>query len=64
MHISVEADKCITSGQCVLLAPEVFDQDDEGLVILLTDSPEPGLHEAVREAASVCPAQLIHLADH
>jgi ferredoxin len=63
MHISLEKDKCITSGQCVLLAPEVFDQDDDGLVLLLTDSPRPELHEAVREAAALCPAQLIHLAD-
>jgi ferredoxin len=63
MHISLEKDKCITSGQCVLLAPQVFDQDDDGIVVLLADSPGPELQDSVREAASLCPAQLIHLSD-
>lgn len=62
MRISLERDKCITSGQCVLVAPQVFDQDDDdGLVVLLDESPGPELAEGVREAARLCPAQLIHL---
>jgi ferredoxin len=61
VRISLERDKCITSGQCVLVAPQVFDQDDDGLVELLDESPGPELAEGVREAARLCPAQLIHL---
>ncbi len=29
MRVSVEPEKCCGAGQCVLLAPKVFDQLDE-----------------------------------
>ena len=63
MRISVEKDRCITAGQCVLVAPEVFDQDDDGIVELLTDTPPEHLHDSTREAAELCPARLIQISD-
>ena len=64
MKVSVEADKCVAAGQCVLLAPEVFDQrEEDGVVVLLDEAPGPEHHEAVREAALVCPAAAIHLTE-
>lgn len=60
MNITVDTDKCCGAGQCVLLAPGVFDQgEDDGIVVLLDPSPAEGLHAAVREAADVCPAAAI-----
>lgn len=38
MRVIADANKCVASGQCVMLAPAVFDQDDEGNVVLLTDT--------------------------
>jgi ferredoxin len=36
MKVAVEQDRCVGSGQCVLLAPDVFDQrDEDGSVVLL-----------------------------
>jgi ferredoxin len=47
-----------------MIAPEVFDQDeDDGIVLLLDEAPEAHLHRAVREAASVCPAAAIQLSE-
>jgi ferredoxin len=44
----------------VLLAPEVFDQrEEDGIVVLLDETPAADLHAAVREAATVCPAAAI-----
>jgi ferredoxin len=64
MKIKVSKDVCIGAGQCVATAPEVFDQgDDDGLVVLLTDSPSPESYDRVRDAAHVCPAQAIELSD-
>ncbi|MEV1025123.1 ferredoxin [Streptomyces sp. NPDC050264] len=64
MNITVDEDKCCGAGQCVLIAPEVFDQrDDDGIVILLEQTPPDTEHTAVREAAAVCPAAAITLAD-
>ena len=64
MKVSADADKCVAAGQCVLLAPAVFDQrEEDGVVVLLDETPAPELGEAVRESAMVCPAAAIHLAE-
>ena len=62
MKISVDQDKCVSSGQCVLNAGEVFDQrDDDGVVILLNDNPRADAAESVRKAAAACPALAIDI---
>ncbi|MDI1446308.1 ferredoxin [Polyangium sp. 6x1] len=61
MRVIVDVEKCCGAGQCVLLAPKVFDQRDDGIVILLDASPPKELHAVVREAATVCPAAAIQL---
>jgi ferredoxin len=60
MLVTVDQDRCCSSGQCVLTAPAVFDQNEEdGLVLLLQDRPAPGLRQQVRTAAALCPAGAI-----
>ncbi|HEX4558511.1 MAG TPA: ferredoxin [Mycobacterium sp.] len=60
MKVTVDQDKCVSSGQCVLNAGEVFDQrDDDGVVILLTDNPPAEQAENTRKAAAGCPALAI-----
>ncbi|MDX3179672.1 ferredoxin [Streptomyces sp. ME02-7008A-1] len=62
MNVTVDEDKCCGAGQCVLIAPEVFDQrDDDGIVVLLEAAPPQDQYTAVREAAAVCPAAAIAL---
>ena len=62
MRVAVDQEKCCGAGQCVLLAPEVFDQrDDDGVVVLLDPEPASVSHAAVIEAAAVCPASAISL---
>ncbi|MDI3283839.1 ferredoxin [Polyangium sp. 15x6] len=61
MRVIVDLDKCCGAGQCVLVAPKVFDQRDDGMVILLDASPPEEHHKAVREAATVCPGAAIML---
>lgn len=64
MKIKVDVDKCIGAGLCVLAAPQVFAQDeDTGLVIVLQESPGADQHQAVREAARLCPALVISFDD-
>ncbi|WP_418060650.1 ferredoxin [Pimelobacter simplex] len=60
MKIHIDEDKCVGGGQCVLAAPEVFDQrDEDGIVILLEQSPPADLGPQVHEAALLCPALAI-----
>jgi ferredoxin len=64
VRVEVEPEKCIASGQCVLIAESVFDQDeDEGTVVLRTEEPAAGDEEAVRNAARICPARAIRTVD-
>lgn len=64
VKVDIEPEKCVGAGQCVLLAPEVFDQrDEDGIVELLATVPAPEAREGVREAAAVCPAAAIHLVE-
>jgi len=59
LKVRVDLEKCIGAGHCALRAPKVFDQRDDGIVILLDDSPPPELHAAVHKAADLCPSQAI-----
>ena len=62
MKVEVDVPKCVASGQCVLVAPEVFDQrEEDGIVVLLDDAPPPEQHGAVLESALVCPAAAIRV---
>jgi ferredoxin len=62
VRITVEADRCISSGMCVMNAGELFDQnDDDGVVVLLVEHPEPDHADAARNAAAACPALAIHI---
>ena len=64
MQITLDADKCCAAGQCVLVAPEVFDQrDEDGIVELLDANPPAEQHEAVREALAICPAAVITVSE-
>ncbi|MFI9486628.1 ferredoxin [Promicromonospora sp. NPDC052451] len=64
MRVTVDEDRCCGAGTCVLVAPDVFDQrDEDGIVVLLDETPGADRHDAVREAASVCPAAAIGLVE-
>ncbi|MFF4403261.1 ferredoxin [Streptomyces sp. NPDC001262] len=59
MKVSADRHTCTVSSLCVYKSPEVFDQDDDGHVILLDSRPRTELHESVRDAARSCPTRSI-----
>lgn len=62
MRIEIERDLCCGAGMCVLHAPAVFDQDDaDGLVVLTAAEPPADQHDAVREAAQMCPSGAVRI---
>ena len=61
MKIEADRDLCIGAGNCVLSAEVVFDQDDDGVVVLLTEEVPDGEQERVREAVKLCPSGALRL---
>ncbi|MEV4759277.1 ferredoxin [Micromonospora sp. NPDC049559] len=62
MRVRVDRERCCGSGNCVLAAPEVFDQDDaDGLVLLRRAEVPPELADGVRRAVDLCPAGALGL---
>jgi ferredoxin len=59
MKVEADRDACIAAGNCVMVAEAVFDQDDDGLVVVLTDEVPAGEQEHAREAIRLCPASAL-----
>lgn len=61
MKLDANSEVCIGAGKCVLVAPTLFDQTEEGTVLLLRD---PGTDDEadVREAVTLCPSRALRLA--
>lgn len=60
MRIKVDVEKCIGAGQCVNAAPAVFAQnEDDGMVVLLNQTPPETMAAGVRSAIRLCPARAI-----
>ncbi|OIP80440.1 MAG: cytochrome [Parcubacteria group bacterium CG08_land_8_20_14_0_20_48_21] len=59
--IEVDRDACISISNCVAIAPNVFQLDDEGKAyVVKTDGDLP---ETILEAAKSCPVDAIILKD-
>ncbi|GAB2667192.1 ferredoxin [Saccharopolyspora gloriosae] len=64
MKITIDEDRCCGAGQCVLEAPDVFDQRaEDGVVVLLDAAPPAELHEASRSAEQLCPTAAIEISE-
>ncbi|MEY7973492.1 ferredoxin [Saccharomonospora xinjiangensis] len=58
--IEVRRDVCVAAGLCVLTVPGVFDQDDDGVVLVRGNPAEHA--EAVAVAVDECPSGALRLA--
>jgi ferredoxin len=63
MKITVDVGICRGHQQCEDVAPEIFGIDEDGLVVLLNDSPDESFRRHVMEAARLCPERVITVTD-
>ena len=64
MKITYNRDACQGHNRCYMLAPELFDVDDEGYAILLVDGDVPSeLHEKAQLSVDNCPEYAIELSE-
>ncbi len=61
MKVIVDFDVCASTGACANRAPTVFEVRDDGYLYVLQEEPPEELHEAVRDAADLCPTGAITL---
>ena len=63
MKVHADRDVCISAGNCVMVADSVFDQDDDGVVVVLADEVPAGQENNAREAVRLCPSQALRITD-
>jgi ferredoxin len=63
VKVAVDFDKCVSSGSCAAVAPEVFELRDDGFLYVLQEHPPEELHRKVAEAAELCPTGAITVED-
>jgi ferredoxin len=62
MKVHADRGRCVAAGQCILAAPEVFDQaEEDGIVIVRLPEPPAEAHRAVRDAVRDCPVRALSL---
>jgi ferredoxin len=63
VKVQADRDVCISAGNCVMVADAVFDQDEDGIVVVLVADVPAGEEEHAREAVRLCPSQALRIAD-
>ena len=62
-RIEVDRERCVGSGSCEALAPDVFEVDDDGVLVLHRERPGEQELDDVRDAVQACPTRALALAD-
>jgi ferredoxin len=63
VKVHADRDVCIQAGNCVMVADSVFDQDDDGIVVVLVDHIPDDQQDKAREAVKLCPSQALTIVD-
>ncbi len=63
MKVHADRDVCIQAGNCVMVADSLFDQDDDGIVMVLVDDIPDDEQDKAREAVKLCPSQALTIVD-
>jgi ferredoxin len=63
VKVHADRDVCIQAGNCVMVADAVFDQDDDGIVVVLVDDIPDAEQDKAREAVKLCPSQALTIVD-
>jgi ferredoxin len=61
-RVVLDLDTCQGYANCVMVAPEVFDIDEQtGVAVLLQENPDDSLRQAVEDAVGQCPTESISI---
>jgi ferredoxin len=63
MRVVVDYEKCTGLGLCESIAPEFFEVQDDGLLLLLRAEGEDAERGQLEEAVRSCPTEALRLDD-
>jgi ferredoxin len=61
VRIRIEPSRCEGFGNCINAAPDIFDMDGNGRVVLKKDTVDDSRIDVVRRAVYDCPVNVISL---
>jgi ferredoxin len=61
VKIVIDRRECVGSGMCTSIAPDVFELDDEGTLVVLHEEVSGAQVPQVEDAAACCPVEAIAL---
>ena len=61
MRIDADRDRCECHGLCADAAPEIYDLDDDAVVVLLHETVPPELERQADAGARVCPVAALRV---
>ena len=62
-RIEVDRERCVGSGTCEMLAADLFEVGDEGIVAVLRPELDGDDVDVAEEAVRACPTQALSLVD-
>ncbi|HMB71020.1 MAG TPA: ferredoxin [bacterium] len=62
LTVRIDRDSCISSGNCVKVAPGLFELDDEAIVVFAKTADDAS-SEQVTEACEICPVEALTVTD-
>ena len=60
-EISVDRERCLGSGLCIVYAPRTFAHDDETKAVVVDARGDPV--EAIRNAVEACPTRALRVVE-
>ncbi|WP_178356929.1 (4Fe-4S)-binding protein [Mycolicibacterium hippocampi] len=61
MRIAGDREICMAAGVCVMTADVVFDQDEDGIVVLLAEQVPHQSENIARNAVRMCPSGALQI---
>ena len=59
MRVELDRERCQGHGRCYVLASAVFESDDDGYGVLVSETVTAEFHDAARKGAGNCPEDAI-----